>query len=848
MKRLFSSLIAAAAFCGFHASAAAEVSVQVQPDPMIAGEVANFQIVSTEGSVDIGAPPAVEGVNWVGGPQTSSSTQIINGNVSRHYSIALPFQAAKAGSYTIPSMKITVNGREVTTDPVTFKVEEGRAQTDGGAVIPLKDAALGELRLVQQAPSGKWYVGQEIPVLFEVTVLESALITNRVGMPSLKLENGLVLPPRQQDRNFPQPSFEPHSADNVIMNGRRFVRVRFPARFIPLAAGTVGGEARITVALRTANGGRRPASQFGDPMADAFFGGGESFVQQEITATLPPVAVEAVPAPAPQDGNYLGLCGKWELSLSTTPAAVPQGDPMTITLGIQGSGNLATLNPPKLDLPGFRLYEPEVKKDAAAATVTWVAIPLSRDAVLPKLAFCTFSPETGVYDSQTFTPSVKVLPSVAGATPGAVVDSGSGHAPAAGTTAERNASDILYIKAAPGPRILRPLWLNHLRPTVFLYSFGLVMLLFFTVAARRRERLANDPGSLRRQKARSEMRSLLGRLRNSPEDGRAALVREQLAPCLAAILGLPPGTTAGELAETLAAEHPELARQFREAETGHFRPGAGSAIDIPALLRGIKRLSLLAAFLAAAAVAGAAPAGTTPPVLPSPAAQPSADAWRDAATAYDQGAFGKAADAWRNRLSADAQEPHLFFNLGNCAYRLGNYGEAVACYETARRLAPRDSDILENLNFVRDHLGLPPVNRTGTPGELLVRLRDLLRPDEWLLLGGVWAAVGFCAAGWMRWRGAKPWTAAAATAAGLLLLAGILFAQTQSSYSRDTQAVVLENLPGAYRLPDTAADRADLKLKQGESITIVETRTGWCRVRAGGSEAWLRQNDVRTVW
>ena len=818
--------------CGFCTGLFAAVTVQVMPNPMVVGETGQLQIISNDDTPDVPKLPQIPNLQWASGAQTSKSIQIVNFKKSVQATTTYVFLVSKPGTYTIPAMEVKVDGRPVKTDPCTFQAEEGRAQVGGAesASISMGEAVQGTFKPLREPAAGKWYAGQEIPALLEVMVAES--LFRGGSLPDLKLENAVAATPRQPEAGNAQSGFDRHEEGRVIRAGIPFRLFRFPVRIIPLAPGMASGVATMTLNLRGAANNRRPRG--GDPFFDDFFPR-EELRQHQVNAVLNPLTVEAVPAPPVAAGVFLGLCGEWTLVFAATPADVPQGDPLTLALTVRGTGNLATFTPPKLDLPGFRVYEPEVKKSADSATVTWVVQPLRMDSALPPLTFCTFSPETGSYAAKTFTPKVKVLPPVFKTGAASVADAGG--APRISNAPETHAAnDIFYVKSAPGPQVRRPLRDNALPLTLLLYAAGVLALCGFTFAARRRERLQRDPDWQRRQHARNSLRNILGAIAHAPGDERAALFREQLAPCLAALLRLPPGTTAGELADKLEAGHPELASALRSAEAGQFRPGAGTAIDAPHLLRAVKRLGFLAAFLLLLPLAAGARAAAPPP------------SWEAATNAYAKGEFAQAAESWRALQTPATQDPHRFFNLGNCAYRLGNFGEAVACYETARRLAPRDTDILENLNFVRGRLGLPLANQVETPRQLLVHLRDSLRPDEWLLLGGVWCAAGLGLAGWFRWRSAKPWLCVTATVAGLLLLLGLILSQQETTYAANTQAVVLENLPETHRLPDAASDRAELKLKQGESVTVIEERAGWSRVRAGDSEAWLGSRELRQVW
>ena len=65
------------------------------------------------------------------------------------------------------------------------------------------------------------------------------------------------------------------------------------------------------------------------------------------------------------------------------------------------------------------------------------------------------------------------------------------------------------------------------------------------------------------------------------------------------------------------------------------------------------------------------------------------------------------------QLEKDFTHEYLYLNLGNAYYRMGELGNTVWAYEKAYSIAPRDQDIVYNLNFVRSEVRdriIPPDN------------------------------------------------------------------------------------------------------------------------------------------
>lgn len=130
---------------------------------------------------------------------------------------------------------------------------------------------------------------------------------------------------------------------------------------------------------------------------------------------------------------------------------------------------------------------------------------------------------------------------------------------------------------------------------------------------------------------------------------------------------------------------------------------------------------------------------------------------QEARAAFDAGEYGEALAHYRLLLDAGWVSAGLYYNLGCAAYRAGEPGWAVAYFEEARRLSPRDGDIRHNLRQVRGRLQdrLPDQRPSWLLGALAGVL-DAYAPADLIRwgLGALWVFALLTSA---RWLGPRSW-------------------------------------------------------------------------------------------
>jgi len=827
----------------------ATVDLQIHPNPAWEGEVAELRLVSNTAHAKLPRLPEINGIEWVAGPHIAQSFHIINGRRSAVFTTTYQFRAAKADNYTLPALTINIDGRQIRSVAQQFNVRKRSFADSSGNHLTLEDLVFAEATVGgRRAGNEQLFIGESVDLLIRVFIPDQ--FYHSLSYPEIELGNvtfhdfSELYPPNQRNRQSPK--FKPPQIVAQQHNNMPFRVISFTTRVTPLATGTVHGHAQIQCQLRMPS--QQQDQMFNRGVIDSFFARQQAMVAHTLAVKLPPLTVRALPAP-PADGSInLNLVGQWQLEFKLDSAQVDAGDLLSAELKVHGQGNIQALTVPKLPVTQFRQYDPEIKVvatgssgGAAAAVITWALVPLQAGATLPELCFSVFDPEQGRYRQHRFKPQIKVNPAAAGlahSSNGSMA--GAQHQLPPESETAPVISDIRDVSTSLSSAVQLPLW-RHRAGSVAVLLLLAALITGGTLVLSLQRRRHGDVDLRRRSTTARQRNQLFRDLRHAAAEQRPALIREQLVPLLNSCLELPPGTTTSELAQRLEPQQPELATMLRQAEADSFIPGSAASLDVNSLLQHVQRLAVLFACLLFAPMADAA----------AVAVERRAPADLEQATAaYDQGDIELAAGIYQQLLDQHGPSATLLYNLGNCAYRQGQRGRAIAYYEQARRLAPRQGEIVDNLNFVRASLGLAPRYRVEHPRDLLSFVRDYLRPDEWLLgiaaLILLWS-IGFALCTWQRRRQPRRWLHL--TAAVLLLVsATALITQLRGPYRPNAQAVIVRDQARVHVLPNSEAATAAIDLPEGSFGAIVGSRSDWLRIRVGNGEGWIERRAAMPVW
>lgn len=216
-------------------------------------------------------------------------------------------------------------------------------------------------------------------------------------------------------------------------------------------------------------------------------------------------------------------------------------------------------------------------------------------------------------------------------------------------------------------------------------------------------------------------------------------------------------------------------------------------------------------------------------------------------TAYDSGEFAKSAEFYQSELNPSYPSAAVLYNSGNCLYQQGKVGEALVAYERARRLAPRDSSIIENLNFLRRKLFIPEYGKVSNPLDFLITARNMLRMDQWILISSILWFLIFLILSFKKKKSPSYLYPLTVFITAFIITVFAAFSEDYSEYSSDEAVVISVNAP-VYSLPSKKTGKIIFKLRSGECLELEEKRRNWRRIRTENTDGWIHEDDINRIW
>jgi hypothetical protein len=328
---------------------------------------------------------------------TSTSVQIVNGRMTREVKNNYTLIPLKEGRLRIPSLKVVSDGKTYQTREIEVQVSKQSRQPEQANNV------FARARVSNPHP----YQGEQIVYTFQFFT-------------SVQIANA----------KFQQPDFSGFVAKEIedrktyrqVISGIEFQVTELGFVLVPVGSGEKTIEPAVLQCdiVRRVRGRRSPLDSF---FNDPFFG--RTQMEPRLLRTQPiAVAVKPLP-PFTGTGSFSGLVGTFDIRAELETDILKAGDSTTLTVEIEGTGNIMDAEKPEIRVPDpfkdrFKVYEDAPEEDirlepsgySGKKTFRIALVPIEEgEYTLDPVRFSYFDIQSGKYVTRTTGPfSLTVQP------------------------------------------------------------------------------------------------------------------------------------------------------------------------------------------------------------------------------------------------------------------------------------------------------------------------------------------------------------------------------------------------------------------------------------------------------
>lgn len=219
---------------------------------------------------------------------------------------------------------------------------------------------------------------------------------------------------------------------------------------------------------------------------------------------------------------------------------------------------------------------------------------------------------------------------------------------------------------------------------------------------------------------------------------------------------------------------------------------------------------------------------------------------------YQKGKYDQAIIEYNRILASQKHSAELYFNLGNCYYKLNKVAPAIYNYEKALVLNPDDFETINNLKFAQK-LQIDEIKVIPQVGfsKIIRDFTSIFHYNTW-----AWISVGFgflflicfCGYYFSGFTSTKRLYFFGMFALLLLISIGILSAIAEKNhFQNEKPAIIFSELTLLKSEPQISSNTI-FTLHEGTKVFIKETLASWNKVQlTDGSEGWIEKKTIREV-
>lgn len=347
--------------------------------------------------------PQLDHCELIYGPAETSmtSSSYINGHYtsSTTNDYTFTYVAREAGKVTVPAVTVSVNGKHLSSQEITFTVFPADKDTSGssGSQSGRPQVHVDDIDTQTPGPVSSDDLFVKVFVSRDKVYEQEAIIATIKVYTKFRISGFLA---------NTQPSFDNFISEELPVNselqpdnynGQNYYSAELKKAIIyPQKSG------RLTI-----TSGKYDITVVQYQNVSMGFWTTREPVERKVVTSSNSVAVNVVPLPEPKPLGFSGAVGNFTISSELTPNRLLTNEAANYALTIKGTGNIKLVTEPVIEFPhGFDEYTPKMDVDArfngsdmtGTARIDYTIVPQEVGTfTLPAVPFSYFNPQTGKY-------------------------------------------------------------------------------------------------------------------------------------------------------------------------------------------------------------------------------------------------------------------------------------------------------------------------------------------------------------------------------------------------------------------------------------------------------------------
>ena len=352
--------------------------------------------------------PSLEDFQVLGGPNTSTSMQFINGQTTQSVTYSFYLRPVKTGKFTIGPATVNINNKELTTQSIAIEVVNAGSSSGGN-----------QTQASGQRQSGGTEKDQSLEKQLKEYIFLKALVSDREVYLGEQVTVTYKLYERIRAMNLVPdelPSYEGFWVENIELKGAPATNevidgIQYQTRVIKkdILIPQRSGKLRIDPMTLNCVVQVQAQPQRRRSIFDSFFNQYQNY-QYTFANNPVTISVNALPT-ADKPASFTGMVGSFNLEVSLDKPQVETGDAITYRIKYTGKGNIKNISEPQLDFPpDFDVFDPKINESISKASGTisgfrsydYLIVPRNPgEYKLPLVEFSYFDVSKGTYKTLT---------------------------------------------------------------------------------------------------------------------------------------------------------------------------------------------------------------------------------------------------------------------------------------------------------------------------------------------------------------------------------------------------------------------------------------------------------------